>query len=413
MPSTHSHNTPQDALLPQRLRLTSILALTQAININTPARDLYDMYTRYLASEMHIERMAFYIQIDTHWKCVSSFGSKAPRSERVLTDLLHYKRISRIQKEHDHPLSSYSNIIPVYHKENPIAFLLLEVDDNTKHSKDQLHFISALTNILAVAVENKRLFKKELEQTRIEKELKIAARVQLDLVPEQLPHSSYLHLDCLYQPHSEVGGDYYDYITLDDDRALIVLADISGKGIPAALLMSNFQAYIQALTRDYTGLEDLIVALNTCVYSFTRSERFVSAFIAEYDTQNDKLHYVNAGHPTPLLFQDHSIARLDKGCTLLGAIQSLPHLEIGCIKIQHSSTLIAFTDGLSELKNENNQYFDEANIIKYITNNHHLQPDDFNHKLSIHLNDFKGNQTFHDDMAVLTARFTPKSKQSI
>jgi sigma-B regulation protein RsbU (phosphoserine phosphatase) len=156
-------------------------------------------------------------------------------------------------------------VIPVYHKKYPIAFTF--IGENLIDAEDDVYepirFVAAITNIIAVAIENKRLFKKQLEQERLKRELELAVQVQNMLIPGVLPHTAEFEFDGVYHPHEGVGGDYYDFIELGEREMAFCIADISGKGIAAALLMSNFQASLHSLiNRKYLSVIEFASLLN-------------------------------------------------------------------------------------------------------------------------------------------------------
>ena len=137
-----------------------------------------------------------------------------------------------------------------------------------------MRFIQALSNIIIVAIENKKLANKQLAQEAFRKELEIASDVQQFLFPESLPNTDILKVEASYLPHDIVGGDYYDYIPINKNQFLICIADVSGKGIAAALMMSNFQASLRTLCFSQTpNLTDIIEALNFQVLENTKGEK--------------------------------------------------------------------------------------------------------------------------------------------
>src|SRR5204862_3998771 len=143
--------------------------------------------------------------------------------------------------------TEFDIVIPVTHKTNTLALVFVGgLDNNHRYeNEDGIRFIQALSNIIIVAIENKKLVRKQLEQEAFRKELEIASDVQQFLFPEKLPNTELLKVEASYLPHDRVGGDYYDYIPINKNQFLICVADVSGKGIPAALMMSNFQASLR------------------------------------------------------------------------------------------------------------------------------------------------------------------------
>ena len=127
-----------------------------------------------------------------------------------------------------------------------------------------------------MAIENKRLFKRQLEQGKYKTELLLAQDVQSMLIPDTLPSNDRYAISKIYMPHYNIGGDYIDYIKYDEDRFAICIADISGKGLAAALLMANFQAMVQSLIFQYKDLETFIFALNQAVYRITKADKFIT-----------------------------------------------------------------------------------------------------------------------------------------
>ena len=165
-------------------------------------------------------------------------------------------------------------------KKMPLAYALIGGIKQKVDIYNKIQFITTITNIVAVAIENKRLFKRQLEQERFDRDIKLAREVQQMLIPEELPSTEAYELGSIYKPHSNVGGDYIDYIRFDEDRFVFCIADISGKGVAAAILMANFQAIIQSLIFQYKDLETFIFALNETVFKrITKSDKYITFFI--------------------------------------------------------------------------------------------------------------------------------------
>ncbi len=148
-----------------------------------------------------------------------------------------------------------------------------------------LNFIQTISGIIVVAIENQRLFRETLRQEALRRELELASRMQMMLIPDntRLPADGKIRAQGFYYPHYEVGGDYYDFLTLSDNVVGFCIADVSGKGMSAALLMSNFQASLRAIFTSETSLEEMIRKLNTLVVINSAGERFITLFIARYN----------------------------------------------------------------------------------------------------------------------------------
>ncbi len=236
---------------------------------------------------------------------------------------------------------------------------------------------------------------------KFQKEKQIARKVQEALIPKNLPNSNKLKILSTYKPHSDLGGDYFDYIPIGINKFIICIADVSGKGMPAALLMSNFQASLRTILRYTIKLEDIIHELNFQLKSKESGERFVSFFIAICDTKHKTLTYVNCGHPAPILKVDDRVIFLDKGTTLIGVFNKLPNLKSFKIKYKKEYLLLCYTDGLLEAQNDENEYYGEERLKNLILS----KTNDFNFLNSLileDLNTFKGNNIYNDDITILS-----------
>jgi sigma-B regulation protein RsbU (phosphoserine phosphatase) len=206
-------------------------------------------------------------------------------------------------------------------------------------------------------------------------------------------------------PHDLVGGDYYDYIPINKNQFLICVADVSGKGIPAALMMSNFQASLRTLLRQTPNLQEIVEALNYQVMENTKGEKFITFFGAIYDISLKTMVYVNAGHNAPILLdKKNGIRLLEEGSTVLGAMNPLPFLNEGFITDLEEFTLFAYTDGLTETVNENGVEFGQQALIDYFEKNKQKDIRTIHQDIIVALDGFKGRNSYRDDITMLTCR---------
>ena len=173
----------------------------------------------------------------------------------------------------------------------------------------------------------------------------------------------------------------------------------------AALVMANLQAYLNATLGLGFAKEKLIEKLNQKIYSITNGENFITLFIAKYNIITRELEYLNAGHVPPLLIHEDQVELLEKGSTLLGIFEELPKIEFGNITIQPNTTIVTFTDGLTEMENEDEVQFGPERLLEFSRMNYRLGPEIFNKILYDYVSKFKGNVLFSDDISVLTAKF--------
>jgi sigma-B regulation protein RsbU (phosphoserine phosphatase) len=396
----------------RQLQIIRLLNITQAINNNVSAKDLFRMYHDFLAWELEVKKFALFIPEEQtgEWLCATYEGVDKSTVELVpLDELTKFTQLVNLDHQEEQFLGEFDLVIPVLHKELPIAYVFIGGFEEHVDVYGKVQFITTITNIIAVAIENKRLFKRQLEQERLRRDMELAVEMQRLLIPQRLPQKSCYELASIYKPQFGVGGDYFDYIEFPDGKLVFCIGDISGKGISAALLMANFQANFHTLINKRTDLDEFITDLNQTVNRTTRGERFLTFFIAEYDMVTHKLRYVNAGHNPPVLISENGMELLKEGCTLLGSFQQLPTITIGEIELQSEAFVLAYTDGLTDLQNLHGDYFDESLLHDFVSQHYQCSPTEFNRKLAEMLELFKGDAGYPDDFTVLTARFVPNT----
>ncbi len=390
----------------KQLQIDSLLALTRAINNNTKENELYELYELFLRNQMHVGEAILYYHRDL-WECVFHFGiEKVYPTYLVENQFVYNKELRNLDEKPIEQIENFNYLIPVFHKEQPLAFALISKVNADEYGtkEEKLKFIQTITNIIISAIENKRLFKKQLIQQAYKKEMDLARQMQKLLIPAKLPQTDAVKMSAVYLPHTEVGGDYFDFVEMPDDKISFCIADVSGKGVPAALLMSNFQATIRTLAQQNYTTEKLIKALNVRMCEVTRNESFITLFYAKYNPISKKLLYVNAGHVPPFLCNSKGLQPLIDGTTLLGMFNDLPHIKVGEIFIEEETTLVLFTDGLTDLLNENDEFFDLEGVELFCKNFYTLSTQDFNTKILERLNSFKGNRQNTDDITILTCK---------
>lgn len=398
----------QQELSLKQLQINSLLTITQAINDNVAAPELYSMYKSFIGWEMGIKRMALFFKQDDSWECATHLNADHLATREDLGPILkRYTKTQRITDTDPEPLQGFDLVIPVYHKKIPISFALVGGVRSDSDEYPRIQFITTFTNIIAVAIENKRLFKKQIEQERFARDMELASSVQKMLIPDHLPKSKFFEMATVYKPHFTVGGDYFDFIQYDERRLTFCIADISGKGVSAAILMANFQAILQSLIYQYRDLETFVFALNEAVYRITRSDRFITLFIGELNLKTNTLQYINAGHYPPYLIQNGVITRLESGCTIIGAFETLPEIQMGEVRLTHPGTLFACTDGLTDIVNELDQYFDDTHLLGILEGaDTATSAEALNDALMNEVDQFRGSIPYPDDIAILTCKYT-------
>lgn len=394
----------------RQLQVRRLLQITQAINNNVTVADLFGMYQAFLQEELVVKEMALFVRDnrdDTHWVLASQIGiddMDVPRADSLGEVLKQFVRPGLIEGVKHPFFTRFNHVVPVLHKERPIAYIFVGEFGDDDDMYERVQIITTITNVIAVAIENKRLFKRQLEQDRLEADMDLGAKVQKMLIPERFPVRDAYEIDTIYKPKLGVGGDYIDFQEFDDGKLVFCIGDFTGKGVSAALLMANFQANFHTLIKKRASLYDFVVEINDAVYQITQGERFVTFFVAEYDQKNHQLCYVNAGHPPPVLVHDQGIQLLDKGTLVLGSIDELPMLEVGTIDLPSQALICTFTDGLTDLQNPAGESLDEDIIYNWARRQHGRSAASFNRSLKVFLDEFRQHTDYPDDLTVLTCR---------
>ncbi|MBI3238719.1 MAG: SpoIIE family protein phosphatase, partial [Flavobacteriia bacterium] len=281
-------------------RLNSLLEITRAITTNQSVEQLTRLFSFIMQEQLGFDRFVLFNK-EVEWSCLLKVGLRSKIKEiDVKQELSRFREITVIESSYSQVLNEFDVIVPVLHKNEPLAYLLIAGLGNRgvklTETLNQVSFIQTLTNIVVMAIENKRMAKEQVKQARLKKELEVASEMQKLLFPADLPTNKRMDISAKYIPRHEVGGDYYDFIPLGDDQYIICIADVSGKGISAAMLMANFQATIRTLFNyQRFELEFLISELNKKVMTSAKGEKFITFFIAQYNATSRELTYVNAG----------------------------------------------------------------------------------------------------------------------
>lgn len=391
-------------------KLNSLLEITTAINSNQDVDKLIRIYEFILKEQLGFQRFILFNNQE-EWNCLLKVGFKGKIKDiDVKRDLYRFKEITVIESSHSKLLTEFDVIVPVFHKDKPLAYLLLSgiIKDPLKLSDSltNMGFVQTLTNIIVVAIENQRMARQSIIQERIKKELEVASEMQKLLFPSDLPSNRRMDISAKYTPRHEVGGDYYDFIPLGDDEYMICIADVSGKGIGAAMLMANFQATIRTLFNyQRFEMEFLMEELNKKVMRSAKGEKFITFFIAHYNASTRELKYVNAGHNHPFITNGKKVEMLSEGCIGLGMLDELPFIHVGKKVLKPNTTIVLYTDGVVELENEKEEFFGSEKLVKLVHSYYPLKMEDMNNLIFSKLDEWRGELSLVDDTAIFSCRF--------
>lgn len=237
----------------------------------------------------------------------------------------------------------------------------------TEYSDNDLEYVFSLANLAFVSLENSRLFIETIEKQKMENELLIAREIQQGLLPRTLPSINGFEVSAINISSKQVGGDYYDVIPTSSGKFIITIADVSGKGTPASLLMANVQATVHALVPFDLELPVGTARINDLIHRNTSSDKFITFFWGSLDPASKIFRYVNAGHNPPFVVRANgTIERLTEGGLILGIMKTFaPYLE-GSVELHSGDSVILFTDGVSEAMDVSGVDYTEERLERFV-----------------------------------------------
>jgi sigma-B regulation protein RsbU (phosphoserine phosphatase) len=296
--------------------------------------------------------------------------------------------------------------MPMRDRKNKIigVFQILNKHDGAFTKEDE-NFLEAFSVHAALAIENARLHQDIVEKERIEKELEIAGTIQRQLLPKQLPALPGYEIDAVARPSKNVGGDYYDLIMLGDGKYAFVIADVSGKGFPAALLVSTLHASLHAYIDGATNLSELVKRLNIVVHKNTEADRFITLFMAILDPRDGSLTYVNAGHNYPFILrtEQSSIQPLSSTGLPLGMFDRV-EFEQKTVKLEPSEYLVLYTDGVTEAMNKSFLEYGESRLRQMMIGSGDKSASGFLTGIVSDVEKFVAGEPQSDDLTMLVLR---------
>ena len=396
-----------DRLKISKIKLDALLDITLSINANLPVDELLAKYDSILRNYLNIGKILIFKRSNV-WECILNGGfSKKLETINVESKLQNITEITFDSNKIG--IKGVDIIVPVFNNNILVAYVLIgdfeEEGEGMSPVLKHLNYIQTISSIIIVAIENIRLFKENLKQEALKKELELAAQMQQMLIPDNshMPKNPKLIVNGFYYPHYEVGGDYYDCISLSDTKTGFCIADVSGKGISAAILMSSFQASLRALFTHEIKLETLIEKLNSIVIDNVGGETFITFFVARYDHETRTLEYINAAHNPPVLYDTATgeTLHLATTCVGIGMLDEMPFIKKQKLKINNYSKIVCYTDGLSELKGNDGNDIGTTAIIKHIANTNPVESNII--EMIAELGLPENNPSVFDDVALIVA----------
>lgn len=299
-------------------------------------------------------------------------------------------------------------VIPMFYQSDLKGFLLLgEKMSGAEYTAEDLLFSEMLSNTFIIALENHRLMQEEIKKLEIERDLYLAKEIQEQFLPKSFPDKQNWEFYGITKPSKMVGGDYFDFIELNERDIFVIVADVSGKGIGASLLMANLQAAIHSFSLLNMPIDELLRYINRLLYQNTAPDKFITFFIGKLNCEDSSFSYINAGHNPPIFLSQNEFTELDKGCLPLGIQQEISEIEIGEKYFKSGDTLAIFTDGIVEALNPQMQEFGKNQLIENLINTRNSSSKEIADNLLNNLSKFVRNEKssteamlFEDDITL-------------
>ncbi len=291
--------------------------------------------------------------------------------------------------------------VPLWKEKRVIGLIYMaNVLSERIFTQADLHLIALVANMAAVKIENAVLVDHEMEKNRIEEQLVVAAQVQRRLLPQAQPRIPGYQVFGTSETCYMIGGDYYDFIEKDDHRLAVVIADVAGKGVAAALLMAVFQATLRALARSEKDIGRLIGTLNKAILDNSPPNKFITAFYGELDYEEHTFEYINAGHNAPILVREATHTSLVASCPIMGVF---PDLTYASRKIDFlpGDLLFLYTDGITEAANVNKHELGTERITEFLLSRKDLPVEMLSQQLEEFVREYTRGASMTDDSTVI------------
>ncbi len=289
-------------------------------------------------------------------------------------------------------------IAPIISNNQVIGVFDLESDDLNAYSNDDIEVLMLLSSQVAIIIEKVMLHEQLIEKQRLEAQLEVARQVQLQLLPPRDPQLEGFDISAYNFPTEEVSGDYYDWVRIYDDQIGIVIADVSGKGVPAALLMAFLRASLRAAPPTGYAPHISMTKVNYLLWESIERNQFVTVFYGVLDAMNRTLAYTNAGHNPPLLIDaDGKEHFLERGGVPLGMFRDTRYYEY-YVTIDPGQMLVLYTDGVTEATNANDEEYGPDRLVEAVKRGRHLSARELIDFVHRDVNDWTEGRGADDDV---------------
>lgn len=282
--------------------------------------------------------------------------------------------------------------------------------NKAEYTQADIEFLESLVNLSLISIQNSNLFKEFLDKQKIENELKIAREIQIALLPSSVPQINGYEVAGMNLPAMQVGGDYFDFIKLNERKTAFVIADVSGKGTPASLLMANLQSAVRSYLKLYTendfDISKVTEKINELIYENTASDKFITFFWGILDSEKNTFEYINAGHNPPFMLKKDELFKLTEGGFIIGIMNTGISYETGKVILGQGDTIVFYTDGVTEAMNISDEEYGEERLEEVLRKNNDKPPKIILNEIKDSILEFSKDTKQSDDITLIVLKKT-------
>jgi len=404
-------------------RLRTLIEASKLINSSIDDEDLFESILMVAKNELDVERGTLYFldhETQEIWSKIASglesaeirlpvgkglAGTVAATGQPiVIHDAYSDPRFDRSSDERSGFVTRSMLCVPIRNRSQKIVGVLQLLNKRTgEFGTDDLDFLASLSENMAIAMQNALLHKSEMEKNRMERELQLGREIQSRLFPFPPTDIRSTSIAATSNACYEVGGDYYDFILTKKGKLGVVIADVSGKGVAAALIMSSVQAALRIAAPFSESLSDLAERLNEMLYRTAGGKKYVTLFFGIYDPESGTLRYVNAGHNPPIICRNGDVTMLDSTGTPVGLFPSRTYEEDETV-LAPGSTLCLYTDGFVEAENPEGEEVGMEYWIEMVRDACEFRLDEIPDHLLARVHEFESGAMPTDDKTIVVLR---------
>lgn len=393
--------------------LNTLFDLSKDFNIMVDREEIVRIFKFAMLGQMLIRKFFFVLENDGKREVVAKSGIRSNLSQNSMDHLFELDQdLVEVDKQLEEGIpflkeNEIKAVIGLHFQSEKVALVGVGARANDEeYSKSDYNFLQSLGNLAVLSIQKTYLLEERIEKERLEEELDIAKSIQKGLLPDPIPTSDKLDIAATNISSYQVGGDYFDILEAPNNRLLFAIGDVTGKGIPAALLMANLQAMLHVLLPIDISLSKASGQVNDIIYRNTPSDKFITFFWGVYNPENSEFRFVNAGHNPPIWLKagEEEATKLEEGGLILGAMSTMTPYEEQVVTLGSDDLLVFYTDGVTEAMNEDEtEEYGEERLYDCIKGNRHKPSQELQQAIIDDVQAFS-HDVQHDDITLIVVK---------